>query len=98
MTGPSLTPRSDTRTLGRVLHEARIEHNPPLERPRGVAPWDERAGWQQQLDEAMAADLAAAVRERTAAELNRLADGYPPDRRTAFRAAAEIVRKGTCNG
>ena len=41
--------------------------------------------------------LAAAIaaeRDRLAGLLDRLADGFPPDRRTAFRAAAEVVRKG----
>jgi len=85
----------DDRTLGEVLHGARIKHNPPLERPRGVPPWDERAEWQRDLDEAMAADLAAVVTERVAAGLDCLAGSFPPDRRTAFRAAAESVRKGT---
>ena len=65
---------TDDRTLGQVLHDARIKHNPPAERPRNVAPWDERAPWQQQLDEAMAADLEAVVRARIAVELRRLAD------------------------
>ncbi len=75
---------ADTRTLGRVLHEARIEHNPKTERPRGVPPWDERAPWQQQLDEEMAADFEAFVRQRVAADFKRLADdlerfpGIPP--------------------
>ena len=51
-------------------------------------------------DELEAALLAAAPliradeRERVAAHLDRLADNLPPDRRTAFRAAAEVVRKG----
>ena len=42
-------------------------------------------------------DLTKAIlaeRERLAGLLDRLADDFPPDRRTAFRAAAEVVRKG----
>ena len=64
---------ADDRTLGQVLHEARIEHNPPKERPANVPPWDQRAPWQQQLDEEMAADLEAEVRARVAADFQHLA-------------------------
>ena len=70
-TSPDLS--SDTRTLGQVLHDARRKHNPKTERPRNVAPWDERAPWQQELDEEMAADLEAEVRARVAADFQRLA-------------------------
>ena len=70
-TSPGLS--SDTRTLGQVLHDARRKHNPKTERPRNVAPWDERAPWQQELDEEMAADLEAEVRARVAADFQRLA-------------------------
>ena len=65
---------SDDRTLGQVLHAARIEHNPKTERPRNVDPWDKRARWQQDLDEQMAADVEAVVRGRVAADFARLAD------------------------
>ncbi len=64
---------ADDHTLGRVLHEARIKHNPPLERPRGVPPWEERAGWQRDLDELMAAEVETVVRARIAADFRRLA-------------------------
>jgi len=73
MTGPSLTPRSEPPTLGQVLHAARVEHNPPSERPRGVPPWEERAQWQRDLDEKMAAAVEAEVRRRVAADFRRLA-------------------------
>lgn len=65
---------ADDRTLGQILHAARIKHNPPKERPANVPPWDERAPWQQDLDEEMAADLEAEVRARVAADFQRLAD------------------------
>ena len=82
MTGLSTALRSDDLTPGQILHEARIRHNPPAERPRGVPPWGERAPWQQDLDEEMAADLAAVVeaqvRGRIAADLMRLAMGAAP--------------------
>jgi hypothetical protein len=55
---------TDDRTLGQVLHAARIEHNPKTERPRNVPPWDQRAGWQRDLDEKMAAAVEAEVMER----------------------------------
>ena len=64
----------DDRTLGQVLHAARIKHNPPKERPANVPPWDERAPWQRALDEAMAADLEAVVRQPVDADFRRLAD------------------------
>ena len=96
---------TDDRTLGRVLHDARIKHNPPAERPRTVAPWDERAPWQQQLDEAMAADLEAVVRARIAVELRRLADDAAAlpvtvpgierrTRRDTYLAAVQVVLHG----
>ena len=96
---------TDDRTLGRVLHDARIKHNPPAERPRNVAPWDERAPWQQQLDEAMAADLEAVVRARIAVELRRLADDAAAQpvtvpgierrtRRDTYLAAVQVVLNG----
>lgn len=95
----------DTRTPGQVLHEARIKHNPPKERPANVPPWGERAPWQQELDEAMAADLEAEVRERIAAGLQRLAysaaaqpvavPGVEQDtRRDTYLAAAQVVLHG----
>jgi hypothetical protein len=85
----------DDRTLGQVLHEARIEYNPKTERPRGVPPWPERAPWQQQLDEEMAAGLAAVVTDRIAAMLDRLALLQVPGlARDSYREAAAAVRKG----
>jgi len=65
---------ADDRTLGQVLHAARIEHNPKTERPRGVPPWGEQAPCQRDLDEQMAAGLEAVVRGRVAADFQRLAD------------------------
>lgn len=86
---------ADDRTLGQVLHEARREHNPPLERPRNVDPWEERAEWQKKLDEAMAADVAAVVTGRIAASLDRLALLQVPGlARDSYREAAAAVRKG----
>jgi len=87
----------DARSLGQVLHEARIEHNPKTERPRVVAPWDERAPWQQELDEKMAAAVEAEVRRRIAHELWLRAEDHtiPGERRNAWYAAAEAVKKGS---
>ena len=86
---------ADDRTLGQVLHEARREHNPPLERPRNVDPWEERAEWQKKLDEEMAAELAAVVTGRIAASLDRLALLQVPGlARDSYREAAAAVRKG----
>jgi len=85
----------DDRTLGQVLHEARREHNPPLERPWNVDPWEERADWQKKLDEEMAAELAAVVTGRIAASLDRLALLQVPGlARDSYREAAAAVRKG----
>jgi len=78
MTGPSPIPPSEPPTLGQVLHEARIKHNPPAERPRGVPPWEERAAWQRDLDEKMAAAVAARVRADVAADFKRLAADLKP--------------------
>ena len=90
---------ADDRTLGRVLHEARREHNPPRERPANVPPWDERAQWQRDLDEQMAADLGAVVeartRERIAVDLERLARGAVPGVvRDAFLGARQVALHG----
>ena len=97
MTGTSPGLSSDTRTLGQVLHASRIRHNPPTERPRNVAPWEDRAPWQQQLDEEMAADLEAEVRRRVAAELrDRARKLWPPGmyRDQLDLAAAQVVLHG----
>jgi hypothetical protein len=84
----------DGRSLGRVLHEARIKHNPVTERPRNVAPWAERAGWQQNLDEAMAAEVAVVVIERAAASLDRLALLQVPGlARDSYQEAAAALRE-----
>ena len=94
-TSPGLS--SDTRTLGQVLHASRIRHNPPTERPRNVAPWDERAPWQQELDEKMASDLEAEVRRRIACELKqwrRLKVPGVAARDTADEAIAIVLRGG----
>ena len=86
----------DDRTLGRVLHDSRIAHNPKTERPRGVAPWPERAPWQQELDELMAADLEAVVRTRVAGEIrDRARRLWPPGmHREELDMAAAAVAKG----
>ena len=82
----------EDRTLGQVLHEARIEYNPKTERPRGVPPWPERAPWQQQLDEEMAADLAAVVTERLMDKLKWHHDhAVPGVARKAWQDAIEVV-------
>ena len=97
MTGHSPTPRSEPPTLGQVLHEARVEHNPEAERPRGVPPWEKRAQWQQDLDEKMAAAVAAAERRKIAAEIrDRAARRWPPGyHRDELLAAAAAVARGT---
>ena len=97
MTGHSPSPCCEPCTLGQVLHEARIEHNPPAERPRGVPPWKERAGWQRDLDEAMAAAVEAAVRRKIAAEIREWASRrWPPGyHRDELLAAAAVVARGT---
>ena len=83
----------DTRTLGQVLHEARIEYNPKTERPRGVAPWEERAPWQRDLDEQMAAEVEVEVRRRVIAEFRDYAEQKVPGgvARTACYEAIEFV-------
>lgn len=91
---PAMT---DEQTLGQVLHEARRKHNPKTERPRGVAPWDQRAGWQQELDEKMASDLEAEVRRCIACELKqwrRLKVPGVAARDTADEAIAIVLRGG----
>ena len=87
----------DDRSLGEVLHAARIEHNPKTERPRGVPPWDERAPWQRDLDELMAADVEAVVRARVAGEIrDRARKLWPPGmHREELDMAARAVVKGT---
>ena len=83
---------TDERTLGQVLHEARRKHNPKTERPRNVDPWDQRAVWQRDLDEAMAADLAAEVTGRITAELEWHRDhAVPGVARKAWQDAIEVV-------
>ena len=88
---------ADDRTLGQVLHEARREHNPPLERPWNVDPWEERADWQKKLDEEMAAELEAEVRRRVAVEIkDRARKLWPPgfQREELDAAAVAVVRGG----
>ena len=88
---------TDDRTLGQVLHEARIEYNPKTERPRGVPPWPERAPWQRDLDEQMAAALETEVRARVAAEIkDRARQLWPPgfQREELDAAAGAVVRGG----
>ena len=85
---------TDDRTLGQHLHDSRIRHNPPKERPASVPPWEERAPWQQALDEQMAADLEAEVRCRVAAEIrDRARKLWPPGmhREELDMAAAAVV-------
>jgi len=84
---------AEDRTLGQVLHAARIAHNPPAERPRGVPPWEERAGWQRDLDEKMAAAVEAAVRGMVAGEIRERARTlWPPGfQRRLLEAAADAV-------
>ena len=85
---------ADTRTLGQLLHDSRIRNNPPRERPASVPPWEERAPWQQELDEAMAADLEAEVRCRVAGEIrDRARKLWPPGmhREELDMAAAAVV-------
>jgi len=97
MTGHSPTPPSEPPTLGQVLYEARVEHNPEAERPRGVPPWEERAGWQRDLDEVMAAAVEAVVRRRIAGEIrDRASRRWPPGyHRDELLAAAAAVARGT---
>jgi len=87
---------AEDRTLGQVLHAARIAHNPPAERPRGVPPWEERAGWQRDLDEKMAAAVEAVVRRRIAGEIREWASRrWPPGyHRDELYAAAAAVERG----
>ena len=63
----------DDRTLGQVLHEARIAGGEARPRPWPPEDWAERDPRLQALDEAMAAAVEAAVRERIAGDLRHLA-------------------------
>lgn len=68
MTVPS-TGRSSDKTLGQVLHEARVAGGEQRPRPWPPLPWANRDRELKMLDEAMAAAVAAAVRERDGARL-----------------------------
>ena len=87
---------NDTDDLGRLVREVWVscarEHPDP--KPSWLVPWEGLGEWDKGVDRRIGEAVAAGERERIAAELDRLADDFPPDRRTAFRAAAEVVRKG----
>jgi hypothetical protein len=85
----------DPDTLGRIVHDTRRSFGATLDRPMTPAPWEERHPRQQELDRQIGAAVEAAVRERVAGELDRLALLQVPGVvREAWREAAAAVRKG----
>ena len=64
---------ADDRSLGEVLHRARQASTDGRDRPWPVEEWEDRHPRLQAVDELMAAAVAAAVRERIAADFRRLA-------------------------
>lgn len=57
---------------GRIVHGIRLAFNADLPHPRGVLPWEEREAGQQEMDMRIGAAVAAAERERAAAEADNL--------------------------
>lgn len=55
---------ADARSPGELVHKVRQEHNARRERPFILADWEDRTPQQKALDEAIAAAIAAAERER----------------------------------
>jgi hypothetical protein len=99
----------ETPSLGEVLHRAREAGNAVRIRPLIPEDWADRDPRLQALDEAMAAAVAAVVRERVAVALEDYAANYPEDMfppgsssrdaiggtamRHAYRNAARIARE-----
>jgi len=70
---------ADDRTLGEVLHEARVAGGVQRPRPWPPEDWADRDPRLQALDEAMAAAVEAVVRKRVAAEQReRASRRWPP--------------------
>jgi len=98
----------DPDALARLVNETRRNFADAYERPSDVAPWEQRHPRQQALDREIAAAVEAAVRERVAADLKRLAadltrhalvsPGVPgierEARRDAYLAAAQVAVHG----
>ena len=95
MTGISPALSSDTRTLGRVLHEARRAVTDGRDRPWPVEEWADRDLRLQARDEKMAAAVETVVRARVACELREMAlHRVPGVVRDALREAAVKVQRG----
>ena len=83
----------DDRTPGQVLHEARIAGGEARPRPWPPEDWADRDPRLKELDEAMAAAVAAEVCSRIARKCEERGNALvPSDERNAWLSAAAVAR------